>query len=124
MHIISHWQQLPSLPLPEHVMSLLKRELSLPFEHDETAIAVFWESPGVTLIHIEAGDAPEIIEVSLMNIIQRVTENPEFVIRLTEDYYLLLSVTGDDGAGVYLLFHPDCPLDGITKLITMAETQF
>lgn len=122
MHIISQWQALPSLPLPDSVMSLLKHELSLPFEHAEADIATFWEEPGVTLIYIEAGDVPATIEASLLNVINQITENPEFVIRLTEDYYLVLSVTSDDGAGVYLLFHPACPLAGITELIAIAES--
>lgn len=32
MKFIANWQSLPSLSLPESVMSLLKTELVLPFE--------------------------------------------------------------------------------------------
>ena len=45
----------------------------------------------------------------------------KFVVRLTDDYYLMLSVTEDNGNGIYLLFHPDCPLKGIDLLVSMAE---
>lgn len=41
MKFVSNWQDLPSLLLPESVMSLLKTELVLPFEDEYSAMS-FW----------------------------------------------------------------------------------
>lgn len=122
MHIISRWQKLASLPLSENVMMLLKNELLLPFEQDESVISTFWEEPGVTLIYIEPNDTPEMIADTWLSAVLWAIDNPEFVIRLTSDYYLMLSVTDDSGAGIYLLFQPECPLKGITQLVNIAES--
>lgn len=39
MKFVSNWQDLPSLLLPESVMSLLKTELVLPFEDEYSAMS-------------------------------------------------------------------------------------
>ena len=96
-------------------MSLLKTELVLPFEDEYSAMS-FWDEVGVTLIYVEPDD--------VLNVIHQLIANPEFVVRLTDDYYLMLSVTEDNGNGIYLLFHPDCPLKGIDLLISMAESRY
>ena len=59
MKFISNWQDLPSLLLPESVMSLLKTELVLPFEDEYSAMS-FWDEVGVTLIYVEPDDVPGI----------------------------------------------------------------
>ena len=123
MKFVSNWQDLPSLLLPESVMSLLKTELVLPFEDEYTAM-IFWDEVGVTLIYVEPDDVPEDIKAQVLNVIHQLIANPEFVVRLTDDYYLMLSVTEDNGNGIYLLFHPDCLLKGIDLLISMAESRY
>ncbi len=123
MKFVSNWQDLPSLLLPESVMSLLKTELVLPFEDEYSAMS-FWDEVGVTLIYIEPDEVPEDIKAQVLNVIHQLIANPEFVVRLTDDYYLMLSVTEDNGNGIYLLFHPDCPLKGIDLLISMAESRY
>ncbi|EKG7246826.1 TPA: hypothetical protein KMA40_004627, partial [Escherichia coli] len=55
MKFVSNWQDLPSLLLPESVMSLLKTELVLPFEDEYSAMS-FWDEVGVTLIYVEPDD--------------------------------------------------------------------
>lgn len=123
MKFVSNWRDLPSLLLPESVMSLLKTELALPFEDEYSAMS-FWDEVGVTLIYVEPDDVPEDIKVQVLNVIHQLIANPEFVVRLTDDYYLMLSVTEDNGNGIYLLFHPDCALKGIDLLISMAESRY
>ncbi|MCK6836527.1 hypothetical protein L8S32_06610 [Enterobacter asburiae] len=120
MKIVSDWQGLPSLHLPESVMSALRKELILPFD-DESAAMNFWDEVGVTLMYIEPGDVPEDIKRHVLDVIYHIIANPEFVVRLTDDYYLMLSITEDNGNGIYLLFHPNCPLNGIDTLMSMAE---
>ncbi|HAW3195555.1 TPA: hypothetical protein JLS02_002805 [Escherichia coli] len=104
-------------------MSLLKTELVLPFEDEYSAMS-FWDEVGVTLIYVEPDDVPEDIKAQVLNVIHQLIANPEFVVRLTDDYYLMLSVTEDNGNGTYLLFHPDCPLKGIDLLVSMAESRY
>ncbi|HCJ9590547.1 hypothetical protein H0481_09120 [Escherichia coli] len=104
-------------------MSLLKTELVLPFEDEYSAMS-FWDEVGVTLIYVEPDDEPEGIKPQVLNVIHQLIANPEFVVRLTDDYYLMLSVTEDNGNGIYLLFHPDCTLKGIDLLISMAESRY
>ncbi|EMV1929334.1 hypothetical protein AABX21_002750 [Shigella sonnei] len=104
-------------------MSLLKTELVLPFEDEYSAMS-FWDEVGVTLIYVEPDDVPEDIKAQVLNVIHQLIANPEFVVRLTDDYYLMLSVTEDNGNGIYLLFHPDCHLKGIDLLISMAESRY
>lgn len=96
MKFVSNWQDLPSLLLPESVMSLLKTELVLPFEDEYSAMS-FWDEVGVTLIYVEPDDVPEDIKAQVLNVIHQLIANPEFVVRLTDDYYLMLSVTEDNG---------------------------
>lgn len=122
MKIVSDWQGLPSLHLPESVMSALRKELILPFD-DESAAMNFWDEVGVSLIYIEPKDAPEYIKLHVMDLIHQLMVNPEFVVRLTDEYYLMLSITEDNGNGIYLLFHPECPLKGIDTLMSMAESR-
>ncbi|HCN8897043.1 TPA: hypothetical protein N6636_004086 [Escherichia coli] len=104
-------------------MNLLKTELVLPFEDEYSAMS-FWDEVGVTLIYVEPDDEPEGIKPQVLNVIHQLIANPEFVVRLTDDYYLMLSVTEDNGNGIYLLFHPDCTLKGIDLLISMTESRY
>ena len=120
MKFISNWQDLPSLLLPDPVMTVLKKELILPFD-DESSAMNFWGEVGVALIYIEPGDVPEDIKRHVMDVIHHLIVKPEFVVCLSDEYYLMLSITEDNGNGVYLLFHPNCPLDGIDTLMSMAE---
>ena len=88
--------------------------------------AVYFEHPiprvNCTLTY-SAGldDVPEDIKRHVLDVIHHLISNPEFVVRLTEEYYLMLSFTEDNGNGIYLLFHPNCPLGGIDTLMSMAE---
>ena len=122
MKIISGCQSLSSLSLPDAVMTILIKELVLPFD-DEGSAMNFWGEVGVSLMYIEPGDTPAYIESHVLNIIYQLIANPEFVVQLTDDFYLMLSVTEDNGNGVYLLFHPECPLEGIDSLMSIAESR-
>ncbi|MFV4847293.1 hypothetical protein ACNJKD_13415 [Edwardsiella tarda] len=122
MKYVSNWQDLPSLLLPDPVMTILRKELILPFD-DESSAMNFWDEVGVKLMYIEPNDVPEDIKLHVLDLIHQLMVNPEFVVRLTDEYYLMLSITEDNGNGVYLLFHPNCPLDGIDTLMSMAESR-
>ena len=122
MKFVSSWKDLPSLLLPDSVMTVLRKELILPFD-DEFSARNFWCEVGVTLMYIEPDDVPEDFKRHLLDVIHHLIANPEFVVHLTDEYYLMLSITEDNGNGIYLLFHPNCPLGGIDKLMSMAESR-
>lgn len=122
MKFVSNWQDLPSLLLPDSVMTVLRKELILPFG-DESSAMNFWGEVGVTLMYIEPGDVTEDINRHVLDVIHHLISNPEFVARLTDEYYLMLSITEDNGNGIYLLFHPSCSLCGIDALMPMAESR-
>ncbi|WP_258041579.1 hypothetical protein [Citrobacter amalonaticus] len=122
MKFVSNWQDLPSLLLPDSVMTVLRKELILPFD-DESSAMNFWGEVGVTLMYIEPGDVTEDINRHVLDVIHHLIANPEFVVRLTDEYYLMLSITEDNGNGIYLLFHPSCSLGGIGALMPMAESR-
>ncbi|HBB0698258.1 TPA: hypothetical protein RHW85_001919 [Escherichia coli] len=101
-------------------MTVLRKELILPF-NDEFSARNFWCEVGVTLMYIEPDDVPEDFKRHLLDVIHHLIANPEFVVRLTDEYYLMLTITEDNGNGIYLLFHPNCSLGGIDTLMSMAE---
>ncbi len=68
MKFVSNWQDLPSLLLPDSVMSVLRKELILPFD-DELSAMNFWGEVGVTLMYIEPGDVLEDIKRHVLNVI-------------------------------------------------------
>ncbi|MFL1906580.1 hypothetical protein [Plesiomonas shigelloides] len=121
MQIISNWNDLSLLPLSQTVNAVLMQELLLPFEQNEHEAQRFWSENGVQLIYIERADDLSDIEAAIKSVIEMAAENPEFVVCVAEDYFLLLSITEDSGAGVYLLFHPQCSIHNITHLVEIAE---
>ena len=98
-------------------------EIGLVIFDDELSAMNFWGEVGVTLMYIEPGDVPEDIKRHVLDVIHHLIANPEFVVHLTDEYYLMLSITEDNGNGIYLLFHPECPLKGIDTLMSMAESR-
>lgn len=123
MQIISSWNDLSLLPLPQTVNFVLMQELLSPFEQNEDEAQRFWSENGVQLIYIERTDDLSDIEAAIKSVIKMAAEYPEFVVCLAEDYFLLLSITEDSGAGVYLLFHPQCSIHNITHLVEIAESR-
>ncbi|ARD38620.1 hypothetical protein F8538_09695 [Edwardsiella ictaluri] len=123
MQIISDWNDLSLLPLSQTVSAALIKELLQPFEQSEHKAQCFWSENGVQLIYIERTDDLSDIADAIKSVIEMAAEYPEFVVCLAEDYYLLLSITEDSGAGVYLLFHRQSQIDNITHLMEIAESR-
>lgn len=121
MQIISSWNDLSLLPLTQSINEKLIQELLLPFEQNEHKAQCFWSENSVQLIYIERADNLSDIQVAIKSVVERAAEYPEFVVCLAEDYFLLLSITDDSGAGIYLLFHPQCQIHNITHLMEIAE---
>lgn len=121
MKVITELNQLPSLLLPESINHILRKTLLQPFDNDETEMMMFWRSTDVRLFYLTVEDLPENIDRVSRDLFEWAAKIPEFVIQLTCDCYLMLAVTGDDGGGIYILFHPDCPVEEISRLTEIAE---
>lgn len=121
MKVITELNQLSSLMLPESITVILRKTLLQPFDNDETEMMMFWRSTDVRLFYLTAEDFPDNIDRVSRELFVWAATIPEFVIQLTRDCYLMLAVTGDDGGGIYILFHPDCPVEEIRKLTEIAE---
>jgi len=97
------------LTLPEQVKTALNHELISPFDDCLDTTADFWNEYDTFLILLEESD----VDISLLDadediqyFIQRVIDNPEFVVLLNDDTcpcLLALSVITDAGGGCYLL---------------------
>jgi hypothetical protein len=109
MKVIKNFNLINELTLPEQVKSALHSELIIPFDGCLNTTAEFWSEFDTFLILLEEGDVDSSLSEAEENIqyfIQRVIDNPEFVVLLNDDtcpYLLALSVITDAGGGCYLL---------------------
>jgi len=112
MIFIPSWPGDFNLDLPPYVQQLLMEELTKPFTSESEAIQ-YWSDYSGTLIVLEAED-----DQCLLNTLTAETRSqiefaltyPEFTNPLGNEHLLSLAITADDGTGIYLLAHRDCPL--------------
>jgi hypothetical protein len=120
MKVIKNFNLVNELALPEQVKTALHNELVEPFDGCLDTTAEFWNEYDTFLILLEEGDVDSSLSEAEENIqyfIQRVIDNPEFVVLLNDDtcpYLLALSVITDAGGGCYLL----APLKSKTTAVT------
>lgn len=109
MKVIKNFSLVNELNLPEQVKAALHNELIEPFNGDVNATADFWHEYDTFLILLEESDIDDTLvnaDEDIQYFIQRVMDNPEFVMLLNDDtspYLLALSVITDAGSGCYLL---------------------
>ena len=120
MKVIKNFSLVNELNLPEQVKSVLHNELIEPFDGDVNTTADFWHEYDTFLILLEESDVDSSLanaDEDMQYFIQRVIDNPEFVVLLNDDtcpYLLVLSVITDAGGGCYLL----APLTSKTTAVT------
>jgi len=107
MKVIKNFNLVNELSLPEQVKLALHSEFIIPFDGCLDATADFWNEYDTFLILLEEGDVDSsLLDEDIQYFIQRVIDNPEFVVLLNDDtcpYLLALSVITDAGGGCYLL---------------------
>jgi hypothetical protein len=109
MKVIKNFSLVNELTLPEQVKSALHSELISPFDNNLSITAEFWNEYDTFLILLEESDVDDLLvnaDDDIQYFIQRVIDNPEFVVLLNDDaspYLLALSVITDAGGGCYLL---------------------
>tara|TARA_R110002167_G_scaffold110673_2_gene281285 strand:- start:2210 stop:2569 length:360 start_codon:yes stop_codon:yes gene_type:complete len=112
MKEIGHWPSRSDLDIQETTYLHLITLLSAPFNNEQEA-QQFWADGYCCLVMLDdnddlksLSDQPELVRRK----IQRALQYPEEQHQLACYYRLDLSITSDDGSGVYLLMTPDCPL--------------
>ncbi|CED61902.1 Putative uncharacterized protein [Moritella viscosa] len=109
MKVIKNFNLVNELTLPEQVKTALNNELINPFDGCLDTTAEFWNEYDTFLILLEEDDVNSLLldaDEDIQYFIQRVIDNPEFVVLLNDDtcsYLLALSVITDAGGGCYLL---------------------
>ena len=120
MKVIKNFSLVNELTLPEQVKAALHNELINPFDGCLNTTADFWSEYDTFLILLEESDVDSSLldaDENIQYFIQRVIDNPEFVLLLNDDtgpYLLALSVITDAGGGCYLL----APLTSKTTAVT------
>ncbi|GAA0695239.1 hypothetical protein GCM10009104_23640 [Marinobacterium maritimum] len=112
MFVTLNWPCASTLPVPAETFTDLKHHLLEGFPSEDQA-RQYWEDIPTLLILLEPEDGPEQLEQALDNVqrqIQFVLDYPEFVVPITGDYLLALGIFSDEGAGIYLLVHNQCPI--------------
>ena len=124
MKVIKNFNLVNELALPEQVKTALNNELISPFDGCLDATADFWNEYDTFLILLEESDVDGSLvdaDEDIQYFIQRVIDNPEFVVLLNDEtcpYLLALSVITDAGGGCYLL----APLtSSTTAVITLTK---
>lgn len=112
MHITLNWPNAADLPIPEDVCAELFKHLLEAFPSEEDA-RQYWNEIPTLLIILNADDSYEAVSHEsdeFQNQLNFVLTYPEFVIPVGAHYHLALAIFTDEGSGIYLLAHHDCPI--------------
>lgn len=115
MLVINSPSQLDSLELESDIKDSLMAELILPFGTLEQA-ENFWQETKTNLIALlptNSGQQDSPLDAEILDKFEHV----EFVTHLTENWYLAVVITADDGGGSYLLFQR-CIHPQLDQLVT------
>lgn len=109
MKVVNQISEIQHLPIPPEIQSQLHAHLTLPFNNNTTDAQEFWDDYPTQLSLVESSDTDASIQMQNAEIHRLIHDSfttPEYVISITsgDDVYLLaLLITGDEGAGFYLL---------------------
>ncbi|CAK2570720.1 conserved hypothetical protein [Vibrio crassostreae] len=109
MKIITQFNELDSLPLPEVTIAALRYHMTEPFEFDDVITTEFWQEVSTSLILIEESDTDETISQqpeSVQHLIRFVQNYPETVYLINSidtGFIIALAIITSAGGGVYLV---------------------
>lgn len=112
MFVTLNWPCASTLPVPAETFTDLKHHLLGGFTSEDQA-QQYWEDIPTVLILLEPEDGPDQLEQasdSVQRQIQFVLAYPEFVVSIAGGYRLALGIFSDEGSGIYLLVHNQCPI--------------
>jgi hypothetical protein len=114
MFVTINWPDRQALPIPENLYDPLVKHLLEGFESIEEA-RQFWNDIPTILIVLNADDDHHTVNCEpdeLQNQLAFALAYPEYIVPLGSDYQLTLAISSDEGSGIYLLVHNECPLSG------------
>ena len=109
MKVINRISNIEQLPVPISIQAQLHEHLTQPFNNSTADAQEFWNEYPTQLVLIESNDTDASIQLQnteIHRLIHDAFTTPEYVISITSgdiSYLLALLITGDYGAGFYLL---------------------
>ncbi len=114
MYVTINWPVRQTLPIPENLYDPLVKHLIEGFESIEAA-RQYWNDIPTVLIILNADDDHQTVSSEtdeLQAQLDFVLTYPEYVVPVGDNYRLALAIFSDEGSGIYLLVHNDCPITG------------
>lgn len=112
MQFVNHWPVSKDLALPEPVKQSLLAHLIEPFGDEHTAKS-FWSEYPSTIVILESSDSTDSLsklsEITKQQI-KFAFSSPEYSDELGMGYTIKLSITNDEGSGIYLIAPPNSQL--------------
>jgi len=112
MKLINRWPLADDFDLPQETVNDVMNLLLEPFDNEEAAKAL-WRELGTTLIVIDPDDSLESLQRFSHSIVEQIRfalRHPELEDSVAHGYQLILSITNDEGGGIYLLIALDASL--------------
>lgn len=128
MKIITQFNELDSLPLPEVTIAALRHHMTEPFEFNDVITAEFWQEVSTSLILIEESDTDETISQqpeSVQHLIRFVQNYPETVYLINSidtGFIIALAIITSAGGGVYLVSPTSNTSHPVQILLPQAES--
>lgn len=116
MKTLTSLEQLLSLPHSSEVLNAVLAELLIPFD-TTSATNAFWLETSTTLLAVLPDENTEQLLADSSEVFEPFTCT-EFITELSGNWYLALTITSQDGGGLYLLF----PHEQHSKLSTLLFT--
>tara|TARA_R110002167_G_scaffold53233_7_gene152782 strand:- start:55 stop:414 length:360 start_codon:yes stop_codon:yes gene_type:complete len=105
MQLINHWPSANDISLPDVAKQALLAHLIEPFGGQGTA-KTFWHDYPSMIIIITKNDVNEsvlLLDDEIQHQVEFAHSNPEYEEHLSAEYIVKLSITSDEGNGVYLI---------------------
>ena len=122
MQSISQPSQLATLSVSPALKAFLKDHLiNHPFGNLENA-EQFWHKNPTQLILLEPLDQLQHLSNTLLiHQLHQLTHFPEYVLKAPDNHFLTVTITGQSGSGLYLLFPDNIQIEALQQLKRLAE---
>ena len=112
MYMTFNWPNAEDLPISGDLSAELIKHLIEAFPSEDDALKYWHEIPTLLIILNAEDDSAAISHATdeFQNQLNFVLAYPEYVVPVGEHYRLALAIFSDEGSGIYLLIHNDCPI--------------
>ena len=105
MQVLKHWPSESEITLPEEIKQALLTHLTEPFGDKESAKTFWQEYPSMIIVITEndTNDSLLLFDDKIQLQVEFAHNHPEYKEHLSTNYIIKLSITNDEGNGVYLI---------------------